>query len=101
MMSLRWNNRKISRKDLVFKKRVKVPIQTEGLRLDTVIQQPNGDFIYDYVQEITVRPKLKKVDITLEGEIYEQADPVGFPAASPSPSISVRSAPWPTAPNAT
>ena len=72
MMSLRWNNRKISRKDLVFKKRVKVPIQTEGLRLDTVIQQPNGDFIYDYVQEITVRPKLKKVDITLEGEIYEQ-----------------------------
>ena len=76
MMSLRWNNRKIRRKDLVFKKRVKVPIQTEGLRLDTVIQQPNGDFIYDYVQEITVRPKLKKVDITLEGEIYEQADPV-------------------------
>ena len=76
MMSLRWNNRKISRKDLVFKKRVKVPIQTEGLRLDTVIQQPNGDFIYDYVQEITVRPKLKKVDITLEGEIYEQADPL-------------------------
>ena len=76
MMSLRWNNRKISRKDLVFKKRVKVPIQTEGLRLDTVIQQPNGDFIYDYVQEITVRPRLKKVDITLEGEIYEQADPV-------------------------
>ena len=76
MMSLRWNNRKISRKDLVFKKRVKVPIQTEGLRLDTVIQQPNGDFIYDYVQEVAVRPKLKKVDITLEGEIYEQADPV-------------------------
>ena len=76
MMSLRWNNRKISRKDLVFKKRVKVPIQTEGLRLDTVIQQPNGDFIYDYVQEVTVRPRLKKVDITLEGEIYEQADPV-------------------------
>ncbi len=76
MMSLRWNNRKISRKDLVFKKMVKVPIQTEGLRLDTVIQQPNGDFIYDYVQEVAVRPKLKKVDITLEGEIYEQADPV-------------------------
>ena len=76
MMSLRWNNRKISRKDLVFKKRVKVPIQTEGLRLDTVIQQPNGDFIYDYVQDVAVRPKLKKVDITLEGEIYEQADPV-------------------------
>ena len=76
MMSLRWNNRKISRKDLVFKKRVKVPIQTEGLRLDTVIQQPNGDFIYDYVQDVAVRPRLKKVDITLEGEIYEQADPV-------------------------
>ena len=76
MMSLRWNNRKISRKDLVFKKKVKVPIVTEGLRLDTVIQAPNGDFIYDYVQEVAVRPKLKKVDITLEGEIYEQADPV-------------------------
>ena len=86
MMSLRWNNRKISRKDLVFKKRVKVPIQTEGLRLDTVIQQPNGDFIYDYVQEVAVRPKLKKVDITLEGEIYEQADPVfRIPRSKPLP----------------
>ena len=31
----------------------------------------NGDFIYNYVQTIATRPKLRKVDIVLSGEVWE------------------------------
>ena len=56
----------------MYQRYVKAPIVTEGIRLDTVIQTINGDFVYDYVQTINTRPKLKKVYISLSGEIYEQ-----------------------------
>ena len=65
------NNRKMSRKEKMYRRYVKVPIVTEGLRLDTVIQAYNGDFIYRYVQSIKTRPKLRKVDVVLSGDIYE------------------------------
>ena len=65
------NNRKMSRKEKMYRRYVKVPIVTEGLRLDTVIQAYNGDFIYRYVQPIRTRPKLRKVDVVLSGVIYE------------------------------
>lgn len=66
-----YNSRKMSRKEKMYRKYVKVPIETEGLRLDTVIQSYNGDFIYRYVQPIKTRPKLRKVDVVLSGDIYE------------------------------
>ena len=65
------NNKRISRRERMYRKYVKVPIVTEGLRLDTVIQTFNGDFIYRYVQPIRTRPKLRKVDVVLSGDIYE------------------------------
>ena len=65
------NNWKMSRREKMYRKYVKVPIVTDGLRLDTVIQAFNGDFIYRYVQPIKTRPKLRKVDVVLSGEIYE------------------------------
>ena len=65
------NNRKMSRKEKMYRRFVKVPIVTDGLRLDTVIQAYNGDFIYRYVQPIKTRPKLRKVDVVLSGDIYE------------------------------
>lgn len=40
------NSKRISRKEKMYRKYVKVPIVSEGLRLDTVIQNGNGDFIY-------------------------------------------------------
>ncbi|MCQ2141306.1 MAG: hypothetical protein MJY83_03045 [Bacteroidales bacterium] len=67
-----WNNRKKMMSDRMYHKYVKVPIITEGLRLDTVMQSTNGDFIYHYVQSINTRPKLRKVDILLSGSIFEQ-----------------------------
>lgn len=66
------NNSRIKRKTQMFNKYVKAPIVKDGIRLDTVIINPDGDFIYDYVQTINVRPKLRKADIVLSGEIFEQ-----------------------------
>ena len=68
----------------MYQRYVKAPIVTEGIRLDTVIQTIDGDFVYDYVQTINTRPKLKKVHISLSGEIYEQDQKVySVPAGAP------------------
>ena len=69
---VRRNRRKVSRKDDMFRKYVKVPIVTEGLRLDTVIVSPDGDILYDYVQSIHVRPSLRKATVLLSGDIFEE-----------------------------
>lgn len=66
------NERRKAKRGKMYNKFVKAPIVTEGLRLDTVLTDINGDFIYTYVQTINTRPKLRKVDIVLEGAIYEQ-----------------------------
>ncbi len=69
---VRRNRWKVERKDEMFRKYVKVPIVTEGLRLDTVIVSPDGDILYDYVQSIHVRPRLRKATVLLGGEIFEE-----------------------------
>ena len=66
------NERRKAKKQMVFKRYVKAPLETE-VRLDTVIVADNGDFIYNYVQTINTRPKLRKVDILLGGEIFQQS----------------------------
>ena len=66
------NERRKARKDKMYNKYVKAPIVTEGIRLDTVMVSTEGDFIYNYIQTINTRPKLRKADIILSGEIYEQ-----------------------------
>ena len=70
---LRWRNewRKANRQKM-FNKYIKVPIVTEGIRLDTVIRFDNGAFLYNYVQTINTRPRLRKVDVVLSGDIFEQ-----------------------------
>jgi len=67
-----FNNRRISRKDAMYRRFVKAPIVTQGVRLDTVFQTVDGDFVYEYVQTIKTRNGLRKAEITLSGEIYEQ-----------------------------
>ena len=69
---VRRNRRKVGRKDQMFRKYVKVPIVTEGLRLDTVIVSPDGDILYDYVQSIHVTPSLRKATVLLSGDIFEE-----------------------------
>lgn len=68
----RRNERRIASKDKMFNKYVKAPIVYDGIRLDTVIREVNGDIVYNYTQTIATRPKLRKVDIVLSGDVYEQ-----------------------------
>lgn len=65
------NARRKARTGRMYRRYVKVPIVTEGLRLDTVMVSGSGEFIYNYVQGITTRPHLRKVDILLSGDIWE------------------------------
>ena len=69
---VRRNERKIRDKDKMFRKYVKAPFQTGHLRLDTLIVNEAGEFVYNYVQTIATRPRLRKVDIRLSGEVCEQ-----------------------------
>ena len=69
---VRRNRRRYAISDRKYRKYVKAPIVSEGLRLDTVLTAGNGDFIYNYVQTIHTRPKLRKIDVTLDGDIFEQ-----------------------------
>ena len=71
-ISKRLNARRWEQREKMYRKYVKAPIVHEGLRLDTVITAANGDFIFNYVQTITTRPKLRKVDVVLSGDIFEQ-----------------------------
>ena len=71
-ISKRLNARRWEQRERMYRRYVKAPIVQEGLRLDTVITAANGDFLYNYVQTIHTRPKLRKVDVVLSGDIYEQ-----------------------------
>lgn len=68
----RRNERRKANRQKMFARYVKSPILTDGIRLDTVIRSADGDFIYNYVQTILTRPRLRKVDVSLAGEIFEQ-----------------------------
>lgn len=67
----KYNDYRKSLTDKKYHRYVKVPVVTEGLRLDTVIQSVNGDIIYEYTQSVNTRPKLRKVDISMCGEVFE------------------------------
>lgn len=78
------NERRKARIDKMYKRYVKLPIVIEGIRLDTVIVDANGDFIYNYIQTINTRPKLRKADIILSGEILESGERIySIPASEP------------------
>lgn len=78
------NERRIAKREKMYDKYIKTPIITEGIRLDTVIFNAQGDFVFNYIQTINTRPKLRKVDIVLSGDIYEQDEKIyQVPAASP------------------
>ena len=69
---VRRNKRRIGMKDAMFRRYVKAPIVSEGIRLDTVLRDSNGDFIYNYIQTVNTVPALRRIDICLSGDIREQ-----------------------------
>ena len=87
----RMNDRRRERRDRMYARYVKVPIVTEGIRLDTVIQALDGDFIYQYTQVVNTRPGLRKIDIVLSGDIYESDHKLYSMAPTPPLSFYVSS----------
>ncbi len=74
MLKWKLNERRKSRKELMFNKYIKDPIVTEGIRLDTVLTSSDGDFIYRYAHTFRSRRNLKKVKVSLDGKLYEKGD---------------------------
>ena len=69
---VRRNDRKIRDKDKMFRRYVKAPIRTDRLRLDSLIVNDAGEFVYNYVQTVETQPRLRKVDILLAGGVFDQ-----------------------------
>ena len=68
------NERRKSRSGQMFSRYVKDPILTEGIRLDTVLTSLDGDFTYRYMHTFRSHPGLKKVNVSLEGLLYERGE---------------------------
>ena len=66
------NERKVASSGDVFNRLVKVPIDSSKVRLDTVIVNPDGDYIYRYVHTIQTRKGLKYAYIALNSSLYDQ-----------------------------
>lgn len=70
-LKIRWNERRKEKADRMFSRYVKDPIVAEGIRLDTVLTSNDGDFIYRYMHTFRSSPGLKKVVVSLSGQLYE------------------------------
>lgn len=71
---IRVNDRRRARTGRMYSRYVKDPIITEGIRLDTVLIDDGGDFIYRYEHTFRSRPMLRKVLIALDGSLYERGE---------------------------
>lgn len=74
--TLKWrmNERRKSRMGEMYRKYVKDPIPQDGVRLDTVLTVDGGDFVYRYTHTFRSRPSLRKVMVTLAGEMFEDGE---------------------------
>ena len=68
------NERRKARTGKMYEKFVRDPIVKEGIRLDTVLVAADGDFVYRYVHTFRSRPGLKKVQVSLDGRLYEKGE---------------------------
>lgn len=68
---MRRNDRRIRRRGTMYAKYVKDPIVKDGIRLDTVIAAPDGSLVYRYVQEVDSRPGLRRITVSIDGDVYD------------------------------
>ena len=64
------NNRRKARLEEVFRRCVKDPIDTSGIRLDTIIRGGEGDIIYRYSQDVRAVDGMKKLRLTFSGGVF-------------------------------
>ncbi len=70
--ALKWlNARKVSRKEELRRRYIKVPIEPEYARLDSVCRGSHP-FIYMYSHRMPTRPGLRKVTVRVDGAIYDE-----------------------------
>ena len=68
---MRMNSRRAAMTGRAFSRYVKAPMP-EGLRLDTVVTEGSGEMVYAYSHLMHTKPGLRKAEIVLEGELYEE-----------------------------
>lgn len=68
------NERRKQKAARKYEKYIKDPIVSETLRLDTVLTDYNGDFIYCYEHTFKSTTGLKKVDVFMDGSLYEKGE---------------------------
>ena len=68
---MRHNENRKARTGMMYRRFVKSPIQSEGICLDTVIISKEGTFVYRYTHAFRSRPGLRKVNISLNGALFE------------------------------
>ncbi|MCQ2135806.1 MAG: hypothetical protein MJY67_02705 [Bacteroidales bacterium] len=66
------NLRRKNNSGKMYGKYVKSPIVSDGIRLDTVLLDENGDFVYRYIQDVSSRKGLRKIELSLNAQVYEQ-----------------------------
>ena len=69
-MLVRRNRRRAASAQQRFERYVRVPLQKDGVRLDTVLVS-DGEFRYVYTQSVATRPGIRRIDIVLSGGVYE------------------------------
>lgn len=65
------NERRKGNLDRMFRKYVKDPIVSDGIRLDTVLTAQDGGLVYRYRQQLSSRPGLKRIELSLRGSVYD------------------------------
>lgn len=73
---VRWriNESRKRRTGSMYERFVKDPVMDTGVRLDTVLTDSDGDFIYRYTHTFRSRPGLRQVSVFLQGEMYEDGE---------------------------
>ncbi len=57
-----------------YKEYIRDPIQTFGIRLDTVVKNGEGSIVYRYLQTMPHRRGVKKMNLTLDGGLYKDGN---------------------------
>ena len=64
------NNRKKATKGEIYEKLVKTPL-LNNVRLDSVIKGSNGDFLYHYTQDFSIKERFKKLFLNLTAQVRD------------------------------
>lgn len=65
------NDRRMARRTEMYSNMVKLPVVSEGIRLDTVIAPGSGEVRYEYFQTLSLDYTVRKFELVLESSILD------------------------------